>query len=116
MPPHIFEVAHEVHASCALRPQSVVINGESGAGKTETCKHLTRYLTAAPLDEGTAAVGAAVKRALVASSPILEAFGNACTLRNDNSSRFGKLLKLHFGGGELRGGRAEASVRRMVVW
>ena len=69
-----------------------------------------------PLDEGTAAVGAAVKRALVASSPILEAFGNACTLRNDNSSRFGKLLKLHFGGGELRGGRAEASVRRMVVW
>ena len=111
-PPHVFEVAWSAYD--ALRglvrgkegPQSIVINGESGAGKTETAKLITRYLTSAAA--GDDAVGAAVKQSLNASAPVLEAFGNAKTVRNDNSSRFGKLMKLHFtADGALCGGVIE---------
>ena len=60
-------------------PQSIVINGESGSGKTETAKLITRYLTTSAAGED--AMGLAVKATLFASSPVLEAFGNAKTLR-----------------------------------
>lgn len=87
-------------------PQSIVINGESGAGKTETAKLVTRYLTTAAT--GAEGVGVAIKASLHASSPVLEAFGNAKTLRNNNSSRFGKLMKLSFAAdGSLAGGMVE---------
>ena len=98
--PHIFEIAADVFQGLLTRgrSQSVVINGESGAGKTESCKLILRYLTHAARDAGarTVARSEALARRLHATNPLLEAFGNAKTLRNDNSSRFGKLMKLHF--------------------
>ena len=84
-PPHVYEVASSAYE--ALRgnvrgkegPQSIVINGESGSGKTETAKLITRYLTTSAAGED--AMGLAVKATLFASSPVLEAFGNAKTAR-----------------------------------
>ncbi|KAF4733508.1 Unconventional myosin-Ig, partial [Perkinsus olseni] len=72
---------------------SILISGESGAGKTETCKHLMKFFT----EPGTTTDGdsSSLCNALMAFNPILEAFGNAKTSRNDNSSRFGKLVKLY---------------------
>ena len=95
-PPHVFEVAWLAYDAMRGRvrgkegAQAIVINGESGAGKTETAKLITRYLTTAAT--GADSVGAAIKASLLASSPVLESFGNARTLRNNNSSRFGKLV------------------------
>jgi hypothetical protein len=110
--PHVYEVAWSAYDAMCGRirgkegAQSIVINGESGAGKTETAKLITRYLTSAAAGADT--VGAAVKAGLLASSPVLEAFGNAKTLRNNNSSRFGKLMKLQFASdGTLAGGAVE---------
>eukprot|EP01065_Artemidia_motanka_P045284 TRINITY_DN6621_c1_g1_i1.p1 TRINITY_DN6621_c1_g1~~TRINITY_DN6621_c1_g1_i1.p1 ORF type:complete len:998 (+),score=306.06 TRINITY_DN6621_c1_g1_i1:65-2995(+) len=79
--------------------QTLLVSGESGAGKTETVKNLLRFLgklsTARAGDpDGTSA---RLQSAILAASPILEAFGNAKTERNDNSSRFGKFLRLQFG-------------------
>ena len=96
---------------CAGKAQSIIINGESGAGKTETTKILLAYLTSAAGDADGSA-GAVLIKQLVASSPALEAFGNAKTLRNDNSSRFGKFIKLHF---SLSGGLQHASVDHYLL-
>jgi myosin heavy subunit len=81
------------------RNQSIVISGESGAGKTETAKIVLRYLCWRACREGGGAAsggGVSLDKKLLDTNPILEAFGNAKTLRNSNSSRFGKLLKLNF--------------------
>ena len=75
--------------------QSIVVSGESGAGKTESSKIILQYL-AARSKGGVEGLDGRV----VESSPILESFGNAKTLRNPNSSRFGKLLKLQFTNGD----------------
>ena len=68
-----------------------MVSGESGAGKTENCKILMRYLALTTSDSDQ--VGEIEQRVLE-SNPILEAFGNARTLRNDNSSRFGKFTEI----------------------
>ena len=73
-----------------LLPQSVIISGESGAGKTEATKKCIEYLA------GVAGGSSGVADKIVAASPLLEAYGNAKTLRNDNSSRFGKWISVHF--------------------
>ena len=110
-PPHVYEVAGVVYNSLRLRgaSQSVVINGESGAGKTETAKIILRFLTQQCASGG---LGDELARRLHASNPLLEAFGNCVTQRNDNSSRFGKLITLHFTpSGALSGG----SVHRYLL-
>ena len=103
--PHVYEVAAAAYGSLRVRgrSQSVIINGESGAGKTETTKIILRFLTHA-----AGGGGEELARRIHESSPVLEAFGNCKTLRNDNSSRFGKFLRLHFtSGGALCGGSVE---------
>jgi hypothetical protein len=77
----------------SMTNQSMVISGESGAGKTETCKIMLRYLTQRQKTDGP---DAGLDKRLMKSNPILEAFGNAKTHRNPNSSRFGKFMKLQF--------------------
>ena len=77
------------------KSQSILISGESGAGKTETTKIVLKYLTtlgSAHTEEEEGDDGKlSVMERVMQSNPILEAFGNAKTLRNDNSSRFGKV-------------------------
>ena len=74
--------------------QSIMCSGESGAGKTESTKHLLRYLTDC-YGGGSADVEDLESR-ILAANPFLESFGNAKTTRNNNSSRFGKFIELHF--------------------
>lgn len=86
--------------------QSILISGESGAGKTESTKIVLRYLTTVGSPDGTIETQeGSVMDKILQSNPILEAFGNARTLRNDNSSRFGKFIELNFSRrGHLIGG------------
>ncbi|XP_037832026.1 unconventional myosin-X isoform X2 [Kryptolebias marmoratus] len=110
LPPHIFAVANECYRCLWKRhdSQCVLISGESGAGKTESTKLLLKFLSVmsqnssgSPLSERTTRV----EQALVQSSPIMEAFGNAKTVYNNNSSRFGKFIQLHFSeNGNIQGG------------
>ncbi|XP_017087770.2 unconventional myosin-Va isoform X3 [Drosophila bipectinata] len=92
--PHIFALAEEAYTklereNCNL---SIIVSGESGAGKTVSAKYAMRYFAAVGGSESETQV----ERKVLASSPIMEAFGNAKTTRNDNSSRFGKFTKLLF--------------------
>jgi myosin-7 len=92
MPPHIFATANHTYSSMMKTGinQVVVISGESGAGKTETTKLMIHYLASVSPKKSI------VQQQIVDASPILEAFGNAKTVRNDNSSRFGKFLEIQF--------------------
>uniref|UniRef100_A0A8C5T2A2 Myosin XIX n=1 Tax=Laticauda laticaudata TaxID=8630 RepID=A0A8C5T2A2_LATLA len=100
--PHIFTVAEEsyrnVQSQIPLVNQSIIVSGESGAGKTWTSRCLMKfYATVAAssdIPEGSIMVERIEQRVLD-SNPVMEAFGNACTLRNNNSSRFGKYIQLH---------------------
>lgn len=92
--PHIFALSEEAYTrlereKCNL---SIIVSGESGAGKTVSAKYAMRYFAAVGGSESETQV----ERKVLASSPIMEAFGNAKTTRNDNSSRFGKFTKLLF--------------------
>ncbi|CAM9169756.1 unnamed protein product [Laminaria digitata] len=95
--PHPYAIAelayHQMRlgAGRKIANQSIVVSGESGAGKTETSKIIITFLTHRSVGGVTE-----LEQKVVDSSPILESFGNAKTLRNDNSSRFGKFLKLQF--------------------
>ncbi|KAJ8253356.1 hypothetical protein GJAV_G00212020 [Gymnothorax javanicus] len=110
LPPHIFAVANECYRCLWKRhdSQCVLISGESGAGKTESTKLLLQFLSVmsqnsagTPPTERTTHV----EKAIVQSSPIMEAFGNAKTVYNNNSSRFGKFIQLHFSHcGNIQGG------------
>ena len=76
--------------------QSILITGESGAGKTENTKKVISYY-ATICSSGKRAEGeASLEDKIVQTNPVLEAWGNAKTVRNDNSSRFGKFIRIHF--------------------
>lgn len=87
--PHLFLMADKAYAALKDGNQSIIISGESGAGKTEAAKIILSYLAAGDSQNN-------LSKQVLDTNPILEAFGNAKTLRNDNSSRFGKFIEIHF--------------------
>uniref|UniRef100_A0A3P8RRI8 Myosin-9 n=1 Tax=Amphiprion percula TaxID=161767 RepID=A0A3P8RRI8_AMPPE len=103
MPPHIYAITDTAYRSMMQdrEDQSILCTGESGAGKTENTKKVIQYLAhvassfKSKKDQVSAAVGELEKQ-LLQANPILEAFGNAKTVKNDNSSRFGKFIRINF--------------------
>lgn len=102
LPPHLFAIGAAAHAALPS-PQVVVISGESGAGKTESTKLVMQYLAAVVPGGGSAS--AVITEQILEAAPLLEAFGNARTARNDNSSRFGKYLEVYFKQGAIIGAK-----------
>jgi len=100
--PHIFAISDGAYRAMlnTRQNQSMLITGESGAGKTENTKKVIQYLTAI----AGRAEGGLLEQQLLEFNPILEAFGNAKTTKNNNSSRFGKFIELQFNaGGQITG-------------
>ncbi|KAJ6186552.1 hypothetical protein N7519_007853 [Penicillium mononematosum] len=96
VPPHVFGVAESAYYNMKSYKdnQCVIISGESGAGKTEAAKRIMQYI--ASVSGGGDSSIQETKDMVLATNPLLESFGNAKTLRNNNSSRFGKYLELEF--------------------
>ncbi|XP_050965542.1 unconventional myosin-XIX isoform X1 [Labeo rohita] len=104
--PHIFIVAEEAYRNVQgqVEPmnQSLVVSGESGAGKTWTSRCLMKYYaTVAASSQKCQDTVEKIERRVLDSNPLMEAFGNACTLRNSNSSRFGKYIQLQLNSSQL---------------
>ncbi|XP_051957261.1 myosin, heavy chain 7B, cardiac muscle, beta a isoform X3 [Xyrauchen texanus] len=99
-PPHIYSIADNAYNDMLRNRenQSMLITGESGAGKTVNTKRVIQYFAiVAALGEAQAKKGGTLEDQIIEANPAMEAFGNAKTLRNDNSSRFGKFIRIHFG-------------------
>ncbi|XP_067353616.1 myosin-9-like [Channa argus] len=105
MPPHIYAITDTAYRSMMQdrEDQSVLCTGESGAGKTENTKKVIQYLahvassSKSKKDQGIAVLShGELEKQLLQANPILEAFGNAKTVKNDNSSRFGKFIRINF--------------------
>ncbi|KAF5665651.1 myosin heavy chain [Fusarium heterosporum] len=99
--PHIFAMADEAFRNLVEegKNQSILVTGESGAGKTENTKKVIQYLAAVAQTDSTVknkAQHSTLSQQILRANPILEAFGNAQTVRNNNSSRFGKFIRIEF--------------------
>ncbi|KAL8952633.1 MAG: hypothetical protein Q9222_001472 [Ikaeria aurantiellina] len=103
--PHLFAIAEEAFSDMLRdgKNQTIVVSGESGAGKTVSAKYIMRYFATreSPDQPGKRAKGIAdamseTEEQILATNPVMEAFGNAKTTRNDNSSRFGKYIEIMF--------------------
>ncbi|XP_075213233.1 unconventional myosin-VIIa-like isoform X2 [Lycorma delicatula] len=92
LPPHLYAIGNECFQSLIKqrKSQCIIISGETGAGKTESTKVLLEYLAA------QSGKKTQVEQQIIQANPVLEAFGNARTVHNDNSSRFGKLIELNY--------------------
>ena len=95
MNPHVYMLAEMAYRQMLKEDESqcIIISGESGAGKTEASKKVMEYIAAV---SGSGEGVNQVKKVILESNPLLEAFGNAKTLRNNNSSRFGKYFEIEF--------------------
>ncbi|XP_025158055.1 myosin heavy chain, muscle isoform X20 [Harpegnathos saltator] len=114
VPPHIFAISDGAYVNMLTNSenQSMLITGESGAGKTENTKKVIAYFAtvgaSTKKQEDTNQKKGSLEDQVVQTNPVLEAFGNAKTVRNDNSSRFGKFIRIHFGpSGKLAGADIE---------
>ncbi|XP_068434010.1 myosin heavy chain, fast skeletal muscle-like [Clinocottus analis] len=104
-PPHIFSVSDNAYQNMLTdrENQSVLITGESGAGKTVNTKRVIQYFATIAVaggdkkDNAPGKIQGTLEDQIISANPLLEAFGNAKTVRNDNSSRFGKFIRIHFG-------------------
>uniref|UniRef100_A0A915Q4X9 Myosin motor domain-containing protein n=1 Tax=Setaria digitata TaxID=48799 RepID=A0A915Q4X9_9BILA len=100
--PHIYAVAEEAFFDLTKigKDQSVIVSGESGAGKTVSAKFVMRYLASVANSSTNISYGTrpieCIEDRVLASNPVMEAIGNAKTIRNDNSSRFGKYIQINF--------------------
>lgn len=107
-PPHIFAVADQAFRQMleSKESQSILITGESGAGKTENTKKAIQFLSAVT---GASHSARSIDQRILQTNPVLESFGNAQTIRNSNSSRFGKFIRIEFGtsGGTISGASIE---------
>ncbi|KAI4344563.1 hypothetical protein L6164_011775 [Bauhinia variegata] len=110
--PHVFAVADVAYRAMINegKSNSILVSGESGAGKTETTKMLMRYL--AYLGGRSGVEGRTVEQQVLESNPVLEAFGNAKTVRNNNSSRFGKFVEIQF---DNKGRISGAAIRTYLL-
>ncbi|KAM7089180.1 myosin-1B isoform 2-T2 [Ciconia maguari] len=104
-PPHIFSISDNAYQFMLTdrENQSILITGESGAGKTVNTKRVIQYFATIAAsgdkkkEEQQPAGKGTLEDQIISANPLLEAFGNAKTVRNDNSSRFGKFIRIHFG-------------------
>ncbi|KAK3585324.1 hypothetical protein CHS0354_040273 [Potamilus streckersoni] len=104
-PPHVYALTDNMYRNMMIdmENQCVIISGESGAGKTVAAKYIMSYISKV---SGGGPTVQRVKEIILESNPLLEAFGNAKTVRNNNSSRFGKYVEIQFSkGGEPDGGK-----------
>merc|ERR1711944_9337 len=106
VPPHLWAITETAYRNMLtnIKNQSMLITGESGAGKTENTKKVISYLSQVAASGKKTGKKVSLEDQIVATNPILESYGNAKTSRNDNSSRFGKFIRIHFNAsGKLSG-------------